>query len=64
MGIEEGSIVKAKKVENRVVIEAARTKAKAPYRVYSADEIDEFLKEDKLPKDLAGKAKKSLLSLP
>lgn len=64
MGIESGDIVKAKKVGKKVVIEAAKAKATAPYRVYSAAEIDEFLREDKLPKDLAGKAKKSLLSLP
>ncbi len=27
------------------------TTKKAPYRIYSDAEIDEFLKEDKLPKD-------------
>ncbi len=60
LGIESGDVVKAKKVGNRVVIEAAKTKATAPYRIYSGAEIDEFLKEDKLPQDLARKAKKSL----
>lgn len=63
LGIENGDIVKAKKVGNRVVIEAARAKATAPYRIYSAAEIDEFLREDKLPEDLSRKAKKSLSSL-
>lgn len=60
MGIESGDIVKAKKVGNRVVIEAAGIKATAPYRVYSASEIEEFLREDKLPEGLARKAEKSL----
>ncbi len=62
LGIENGDVVKAKKIGNRVVIEAAKPKAAAPYRIYTAEEIDEFLKEDKLPKDLSKKAKKSLSS--
>lgn len=45
--ISSGDIVRAKKQGNRVVIEAQ--KRKAPYRVYSDSEIDQFLKEDRLP---------------
>lgn len=47
MGISSGDIVKAKKVGDKVVIEPQ--KMKAPYRVYSDSEIDQFLKEDRLP---------------
>lgn len=47
MGISSGDIVKAKKEGNRVVIEPQ--KRKVPYRVYNDREIDQFLKEDKLP---------------
>src|SRR3712207_6463099 len=50
MGIENGDVVKAKKEGNSVVLEAqAQKKPTAPYRVYSADEINGFLEADKLP---------------
>ncbi|MBU3979523.1 AbrB/MazE/SpoVT family DNA-binding domain-containing protein [Patescibacteria group bacterium] len=64
MGIASGDIVKAKKVGNRMIIDAAGIKAIVPYRVYSTAEIDEFLKEDKLPEDLARKVEKSLSNIP
>ncbi len=62
MGIENGDIIKAKKEGNKVVIEAVLPQAKinAPYRVYGASEIDEFLKEDKLPEKLAKQARTKL----
>lgn len=47
LGISSGDIVRAKKEGNRVVIEPQ--KRKVPYRVYSDSEIDQFLKEDRLP---------------
>lgn len=59
MGIESGGVVKAKKEGNRVVIESPIYK-KIPYRVYTAAEINEFLKEDKLPQDLATKVQQHL----
>src|SRR5258706_10140475 len=52
--IEPGDIIKAKKEGNKVVIEAVRNRT-APYRVYTDSEIDAFLREDALPKDLARK---------
>lgn len=58
LGIEEGTVVKAKKEGNKVVIETQATAV--PYRVYSDAEIRRFLKEDKLPKSLAIKVKKHL----
>lgn len=47
LGIASGDIVRAKREGNRVVIEPR--KMKVPYRVYSDSEIDQFLKEDRLP---------------
>ncbi len=63
MGIEDGGVVKAKKEGNTVVIEAqAPRQPAAPYRVYSADEIKEFLDEDKLPEGVAEKVQERLLT--
>src|SRR3954447_15292581 len=57
MGIENGDVVKAKKSGNTVVIEAKlQAKPTAPYRVYSDEEIQEFLEEDHLPEDVAKRA--------
>ena len=54
MGIENGDVVKAKKKGNKVVIEAqSQTRPTVPYRIYSAEEVKEFLEEDKLPEDFA-----------
>lgn len=61
MGLEEGDVVKAKKEGNRVVIETHEEKV--PYRVFSDKEIEEWLKEDKLPESLAKKVDKKLTSL-
>ena len=61
MGIEDGGVVKAKREGNTVVIEAQpQRKPAAPYRVYSADEIKEFLDEDKLPEGFAEKVQDRL----
>lgn len=59
LGIEKGDIVKAKKEGNKVVIETQQTNT-APYRIYTDSEIEQFLKEDKLPKDLAKKVQNKL----
>ena len=61
LGFKEGDIVRAKKEGNRVVIEPQQGSL-APYRVYSGAEIEQFLKEDKLPQALAEKVKKDLAS--
>lgn len=61
LGIETGGVVKAKKEGGKVIIEAQETGKKAPYRVYSDTEIDEFLKEDVLPKSLAKKTQNESL---
>ena len=54
-GLQTGDIVKVKKEGDKVVLELPEQIKKAPYRVYTDAEIEEFLKEDKLPEDLAAK---------
>ncbi len=61
LGIEEGEIVRAEKVGDKVIIEA--TQKSVPYRIFSDEEIKDWLKEDKLPKDLAAKVDKKIRSL-
>ena len=55
LGIENGDIIKAKKEGRKVILEVAVPTKVAPYRVYSDDEIDEFLEEDAIPKKLLQK---------
>lgn len=62
MGVSTGDVIKARKEGTKVVIEAQQTRT-VPYRLYSDSEIDQFLKEDKLPKNLAKKVKDNLMSL-
>lgn len=57
LGVTTGDIVKAKKERNRVIIEA-QTESNVPYRIYSDQEIEEFLKEDKLPSPLVKKLRR------
>ncbi|MEX0616286.1 MAG: AbrB/MazE/SpoVT family DNA-binding domain-containing protein [Candidatus Woykebacteria bacterium] len=52
-GIDTGDVVKAKKERNKIVIELKDQTKKVPYRTYTDSELDEFLKEDKLPKSLS-----------
>jgi AbrB family looped-hinge helix DNA binding protein len=59
LGIENGTLVKAKKEGNKVIIEAQPGKL-APYRVYTDAEIDEFLKEDELSEALFQKVQNKL----
>ena len=62
LGIENGTLVKAKKEGNKVIIEVQPRKL-APYRVYSDAEIDEFLKEDELSEVLFQKVQNKLSEL-
>ena len=62
MNVTTGDVIKAKKEGAKVVIEARQTRT-VPYRVYSDSEIDEFIREDKLPKRLAKKVKEHFMSL-
>lgn len=61
LGIESGDILKARKKGNVVVIEPQQSKS-APYRVYSDNEIDDFLKTDKLSPSLVSKVRNDLAS--
>lgn len=61
MGLAEGDIVKAKKEGNKVIIVPQRGEL-APYRVYTDEEVNEFLKEDTLPKTLKKTMLNTLLS--
>ncbi|OGK13961.1 hypothetical protein A3A93_04930 [Candidatus Roizmanbacteria bacterium RIFCSPLOWO2_01_FULL_38_12] len=63
MGIGSGDMVRAKKEGNKVVIEATKSQ-KVPYRVYTAREINEFLKDDELPKVFAQKVRQHLSLIP
>lgn len=62
MNVAAGDVIKAKKEGARVVIEARQSRT-VPYRIFSDSEIDEFVREDKLPKRLAKKVKDNLMSL-
>lgn len=46
LGISKGNMLKAKKQGNSVVLEP--TSARVPYRIYTDEEIDEFLRLDRL----------------
>lgn len=54
LGIKEGEMVRAKKTATKIIIE--QVEKKVPYRIYSRKELQQFLKDDKLPKKLADKA--------
>lgn len=61
LGIDEGEVVKAQRVGNKVIIEAQEDAA--PYRVFSDKEIRQWLKEDQLPKSLAKKIDQKIKAL-
>lgn len=61
LGLEEGNIVKAQRVGNKMIIESG-TEA-VPYRIFSNEEIEEWLKEDRLPPMLDKKVEHKLKSL-
>lgn len=51
LNLNKGTILQAKKVNRSIVIEPVVTspaKAKVPYRIYSAAELNQFLKADQL----------------
>lgn len=61
LGLEEGQIVKAKISGNRMIIESSQESL--PYRIFSDEEIEGWLKEDRLTKSLAKKVDAKLKSL-
>ena len=58
LGIEEGTVVKARKIENQIIIEPLEKPI--PYRIYSQKELQQFLKDDQLPKKWQKKLAKIL----
>lgn len=58
LGIEEGKMVKAKIVANKIIIEPMEKPVL--YRTYSQKELQQFLKDDKLPNNLEKKLAKKL----
>ncbi|MBI4990906.1 AbrB/MazE/SpoVT family DNA-binding domain-containing protein [Candidatus Gottesmanbacteria bacterium] len=55
LNFREGEVAKIKKIGRRLIIEPRDT---ADYRIYTDEELQEMLKEDKLPPRLAKKAAK------
>lgn len=55
LNFKAGEVAKIKKVGRRLIIEPRDT---VDYRIYSDKELEEMLKEDKLPPKLAKKAAK------
>ncbi len=56
LGITAGDVVKAKKTGKRVIIEPKQS-TQIPSREFSDEEIDEWLKDDKISKTLAKKVR-------
>ncbi len=57
-GIQEGKLVLAKKKANEIVIQPIQKSL--PYRVYSQEELDCFVKDDRLTPQLAKKVSRLL----
>lgn len=53
LGLNEGTIVKAQRIGNKMIIESG--KESVPYRIFSNEDIEAWLNEDRLPKALARK---------
>lgn len=60
LGLEEGGLVKAQRVGSKMIIEAQLKSV--PYRIFSKEEIETWLEEDRLPVSLAKKVEKKLKS--
>jgi AbrB family looped-hinge helix DNA binding protein len=56
--IDEGTVVKARKIENQIIIEPLEKPI--PYRIYSQKELQQFLKNDQLSKKWQKKLAKIL----
>ncbi len=58
LGLKEGGIVKARRTGNKMIIESEPEPL--PYRILSDEEIEDWLKEDKIPVSLIRKAEKKI----
>ncbi len=61
LGFEQGDVVRAKKTGNKIIIESREAES-LPYRLYSKKELKQFLKDDQLPKKIALKIDKKIVS--
>lgn len=61
LGLKEGEIIKAQKIGNKMVIESETEEV--PYRIFSNEEVEEWLEEDRLSSALAKKVERKLKSL-
>lgn len=61
LGIREGDVAKARIEGNQLIIES---REKSHLRTYTKKEIEEMIKDDQLPKDLAEKTKEYWSDLP
>jgi len=60
LGFYRGEVIRAQKVGDKVVLEARQTNA--PYRIYTDREIDQWIKEDKLPREFEQKIDRKIAS--
>jgi len=64
LGLEEGDVAKAKVVGDTLVIQSRKAAEYADYRVFTKEQIDEWVKEDQLPEPLASEVEKRWSDLP
>ena len=58
-GFQPGDVVRAQKSGSKIIIESGKTQS-VPYRLYTKKELEQFLKDDQLPKKLAEKIDKNI----
>lgn len=58
LGLKEGDLVRARRIADQLIIEPIEKKA--PYRIYTQKELQQFLKDDRLTQKLSKKIEKKL----
>lgn len=64
LGLEEGDIARAKVVGDKLIIESRKTAQYEELRLYTKEQIEQFVKEDQLPEPLAKEVAKRWSDLP
>lgn len=62
LGIDEGKLIKAKRVGGKIIFDPLEEEA--PYRIFSAREIKQWLKDDKMSPKLAKRIKRLTKDIP
>lgn len=57
LGLKEGDVAKAKIVGDKLVIQSRKTAEYEDYRIFTKEQIEEWVKEDQLPEPLATQTK-------